>query len=101
MADFSPGVTIESDEPAMEVTVTPDRPLLPGRHRFRLIVVDNDGLVSQPSDVDVIVRDERGPTAVLDVPEQVRFGESFVLDGRRSSDPPPGAIKLYRWTMLS
>jgi phage tail-like protein len=41
-----------------------------------------------------------GPTAVLDAPESVATGESFLLDGRRSSAAPGRRIDVYRWRML-
>jgi hypothetical protein len=100
MAVFAPGTSVESNEPIMEVTVSADRPLTPGQHRFRLIVVDKDGLSSAPTDVLVVVRDDRAPTAVLVAPSAVLFGRSFVLDGRNSSDPGGAPVAKFIWTML-
>ena len=101
MATFQPGTPIETQDPLIEVTIDPQQPSLgPGRHRFRLVVVDNDGLSSAPDEVDVIIRDERVPTAVLEAPREVRFGQSFELSGRRSSDPAPGKVVRWIWTLM-
>lgn len=101
MAAFQPGVPIETAEPGIVVEVDPNNPLPPGRHRFRLVVRDNDGLESQPDEVDIIVVDERSPTAVLDAPQRVLFGQNFEMSGKRSSDPAPGQIVAWEWTLLS
>ena len=84
MAEFQPGVSIETTEPTIEVTVSPDRPLPPGQHRFRLVVV----------------LDDRAPTAVLNAPAQVLIGRSFTLDGSRSSDPGGARLARFVWTRL-
>jgi phage tail-like protein len=41
-----------------------------------------------------------GPTALLDAPATVESGDSFTLDGRRSSAGPGRRINRYRWRML-
>jgi hypothetical protein len=41
-----------------------------------------------------------GPIARLDAPATVESGDSFVLDGRRSSAGPGRTIDTYRWQML-
>lgn len=101
MAIFQPGQPVETTEPVVEVTVTPEAPLATGRHRFQLVVVDDAGNVSDPDVAEVIVRDTQRPTAVLTAPEQVEFGRSFVLDGRRSSDVPPGRVVRFVWTLVA
>lgn len=100
MAEFIFGQTVETREPVVEVTIGPDQPLRPGRYRFRLTVMDEEKNVSEPSEVEVIVRDSQRPTAVLDAEPQVEFGQSFKLSGERSSDVAPGKIVLYQWTLL-
>ncbi len=100
MATFNLGVTVETAEPGVEVTINPDAPLAVGRHRFQLVVVDDSGNNSLPDTVDVIVRDSKLPTAVLTVPTQVEFGENFGLDGRKSSDVAPGRVVKYIWTLI-
>jgi hypothetical protein len=100
MPEFRPGQTVPTNTPDVEVTVTASAPLPVGRHRFQLIVVDDSGNQSAPALTDVIVRDATNPTAVIDAPRDVEFGRSFHLSGRRSSEPPPGRIVEYRWTLL-
>jgi len=39
MATFVPGQDIRTPDPTIEVTVTPQSPLPPGRHRFQLVGV--------------------------------------------------------------
>jgi hypothetical protein len=100
MAKFSIGVSVESADPGVEVTISPDAPLPVGRHRFQLVVVDDSGNSSLPDAVEIIVRDSKNPTAVITAPTQVEFGESFGLDGRKSSDVAPGRVVKYVWTLV-
>jgi hypothetical protein len=100
MAEFQPGQTIETEESTIEVTVTENRPLAVGRHRFRLVVVDDSGNESAPDTVVVHVVDDQAPTAILTAPERVSFGVSFPLDGSRSSDVGGGRIVRYLWTLM-
>lgn len=101
MGTFVPGQAVVTTEPQVEVTVAPSSPLSPGRHRFQLVVVDDSGNESAPAMVDVVVIDNRKPTAVIDAPSTVPFGTSFSLSGARSSDLPPGKIVQYQWQQLS
>jgi hypothetical protein len=100
MAEFLINTDVTTDTPTVEVTISPDRPLALGRHRFRLIVVDDSGNNSVPDEVDVIVADSEAPTAVLSAPATVAFGASFPLDGRRSVDAGGGRITSFVWTYL-
>ena|SRR4028118_1049982 len=100
MAKFVIGTPIETTEPTVEVTVDPQTPLRVGRHRFQLVVTDDSGNQSLPDTVEIIVRDTTNPTAVIRAPTQVESGKSFNLDGRASSDVPPGRIVRFVWTML-
>jgi hypothetical protein len=100
MPKFVIGTPVDSDNPVVEVTVDPAAPLAAGRHRFQLVVVDDSRNESAPDTLDVIVRDTTKPTAVLSAPSQVEFGQSFSLDGRRSSDVPPGRVARYIFTLL-
>ncbi|GAB4191746.1 MAG: hypothetical protein OHK0022_05640 [Roseiflexaceae bacterium] len=99
MPVFEVNSPIETADPIVVVSAK-ERPLAPGRYRFRLQVVDDDGIPSDPSFVEVIIRDDRKPTAVLDAPPQVLYGQEFELRGDRSSDPEPGTIKSYIWTLV-
>jgi len=100
MAEFIVNTDIETDTSTIEVTLSPERPLKLGRHRFRLIVVDDSGNKSVPDEVDVIIADTEAPTAVLAAPSTVSFGTSFTLDGRRSVDAGGGRIVRFVWTYL-
>ena len=100
MPVFKPGTPVTTEEPVVEVIASEELPLKPGRHRLQLIVEDDSGNVSLPDIVDLIVRDTIRPTAVLEAPKSVQPGQNFMLDGRRSSDVPPGKIVKYEWTLL-
>jgi hypothetical protein len=100
MSQFTVGAPVETEEPAVEVTVDEKTPLPIGKHLFQLVVVDEDGNESAPATVEVVVRDLDAPTAVIKAPTQVPFGQSFMLDGRASSDVPPGQIVKFIWTMV-
>lgn len=100
MAEFIVNEPIKTEDDSIEVTVTAANPLKPGRHRFRLIVVDDSGNASEPDEVEVLVLDQVRPTAVLKAPSQVPFGASFKLDGGASTDVGGGRIVAYQWTYL-
>jgi len=100
MAEFVVNKDVETDTPTVEVTITPNNALKLGRHRYRLIVVDDSGNKSAPDEVVVIVADSDAPTAVLSAPTNVAVGASFELDGRRSVDTGGGQIVRYVWTYL-
>ena len=100
MANFVIGTPIETTEATIEFTINPSSPLPVGRHKVQLTVVDDSGNQSVPDTVEVIVKDTKNPTAVLKVPSQVEAGQSFVLDGRSSTDIAPGTIKTYIWNWL-
>jgi len=99
MAQFVTNQMIETPESEIEVTVNPQVPLPVGRHRFQLVVVDDSGNVSEPDGVEVTVKDTSKPTAVLQVPREVNFGQSFQLTGKQSFDVG-GKIVRYRWPLL-
>jgi hypothetical protein len=101
MAVFTPDKPVDTDQPTIEVTISAANTLGIGPHRFRLVVTDDSGNVSDPAFVDVIVRSTEKPTAVLDAPQTVNFGQSFTLTGSRSHENPPGKIVKFEWTLLS
>ena len=101
MANFQIGTRVTTNESSVEVTVSPAAPIAPGVHHFQLVVVDEAGNQSDPATVGVIIRDSVKPTAVITAaPSQVDPGQSFRLDGSKSSDVPPGKIVNYIWTMI-
>ena len=100
MAEFAVNTDVVTQEPTVEVTVSPDRPLPLGRQRFRLIVVDDAGNRSVPDEVTIIVADQDAPTAVLRAPRLVAQGRGFTLDGSASFDAGGGRIAQFVWTYL-
>ena len=100
MPIFVPGTRIESEEPNILVEMDPANPLPSGRHRFELVVFDQEGNASEPDVVEIIVRDSLRPTAVIDAPLQVEAGQPFEMSGRRSSDVPPGRVVRWVWQLL-
>lgn len=84
-------------EPTYVVPQTAGNPLTLGRHRFRLVVDDNSGNHSNPTEVEVIVIDSTAPTAVLDAPASIAFGAPLQLSGAQSTDTV-GRVVRYVWT---
>lgn len=92
----------------VKVDVTPAEPLPLGMNRFQLVVIDDAGNPSEPTFLNVIVRDSEKPTAVLQmvdssgraVDPSIPFGSSFFLTGVNSKDTPPGKIAQYQFTLL-
>jgi hypothetical protein len=86
---FGPRDTFVVPQPAGALAI--------GRHRFRLVVDDNSGNHSNPTEVEVIVIDSTAPTAVLDAPDSVAFGAPLQLSGAQSTDTV-GRVVRYVWT---
>jgi hypothetical protein len=55
MAAFQPNQTISTDQPSVVV----DANLLPGRYRFRLVVIDAAGNTSLPSEQIITILEPR------------------------------------------
>lgn len=101
MPVFKPNQPVETDQPVIVVEVDPNAPLAVGVHTFQLVVTDDAGNASQPAQVQIVVRDLDAPTAVIDGPTRgVGFNREFKLSGERSSDPAPGRIVRYEWTLV-
>ena len=108
MPKLDPGVSVTTPAARIQVDITPDAPLPPGPHRFRLVVTDDSGNQSTPATIEIIVVDDGKPTAVLDLIDangarsttmKVPFGRSFTLSGERSSDVG-GSLTSYTWTRV-
>lgn len=105
MPTFRPNEPVAQPDPL--VTVDTATGLNVGAHRFSLVAVDDSGNQSQPTVLDVIVRDTDRPTAVLDMVDEagrridpvVSAGQAFRLSGTRSSDVG-GRIVEYRFALL-
>jgi hypothetical protein len=108
MAEFKVNVPVIQANPLVTVDVSRENPLPLGANRFQLVVVDDAGNPSEPTVIEVIVRDTDKPTAILDVVTRegrivepvVSAGAAFILSAARSSDVAPGKIKEYRFTLL-
>jgi hypothetical protein len=108
MPVFRTNTPIVQNEPVVRVDIDPAAPLPVGANRFRLIVVDDAGNESEPAFLEVIVRDQQRPTAVLDMVDAngrriepvAEPGTPFTLSGARSSDVAPGRIREYRFTLV-
>ena len=100
MATFIINQDVTTDTPTVEVTIDPNNPLSAGRHRFRLIVVDDSGNASAGDEVTVIIADIENPTAVLNAPSIVGTGKSFNLDGSKSFDQGGGKVTKFIFTYL-
>ena len=100
MATFTVGAPVTTADPFVTVDATAAAPFPKGQHTFQLVVIDDLGVHSDPVTVEIVVRDATKPTAVLVAPTTVPFGQSFKLDGTRSSALAPGKIVQYVWTML-
>ena len=92
------GPTFETADPSFTFVVDPARPLTLGNHLVRLVVVDDAGNVSAPASATVRVVDNAAPTAVVDAPATVGFGQSITVSGARSTDVG-GTIVRYEWTL--
>lgn len=100
--NFTVGATVTTTDNFVDVTQTPGTPPIPqGTHHFQLVVVDEAGNKSAPVTAAVVIKDTILPTAVLTIaPTQVQPGQTFRLDGSKSSDVAPGTVTQFIWTML-
>jgi hypothetical protein len=102
MPEFEIGKEIVTAAPSVEVTGSGANSLLPGVHRFQLVVEDDAGNVSNPMVLDVLVQASvlQRPVAVMAlIGDQPRLGSPFTLDASGSSDPLDRGIVEYRWTL--
>jgi hypothetical protein len=98
MALFQIGKAVETT--TLTVSVDVASALASGTHKFQLVVVDEKGTQSKPATFSVVIKDLNAPTAVLTAPAQVTHGQSFDLDGSKSSALAPDKIKTFIWTLL-
>jgi hypothetical protein len=100
--NFTVGSTVTTTDNFVDVTQAAGTAAIPqGTHHFQLIVVDEAGNKSAPVTAAVVIKDTILPTAVLTIaPSQVQPGQTFRLDGSKSSDVAPGTVTSYIWTMI-
>lgn len=99
---------IETTDPTLSITM-PEEKLKVGSHIFQLEVKDDSGNVSTPAKVRLVVLDTQAPTAVLTVHDEqgrllednsIAFGQSFILNGKKSVDVGGGSIVRYTWSLV-
>lgn len=108
MPEFKVNQPVVQPDPMVKVEVSRTAPLPLGANRFRLVVVDDSGNESEPTFLEVIIRDADKPTAVLDmvnadgkrIEPVVASGAGFVLSGARSADTGGGKVVEYRFTLV-
>jgi hypothetical protein len=98
-ARFPVGGTLSTTSPTLVVPGPGAASFGLARCTFSLVVVDDSGNTSAPSQAQVLVVDRTAPTAVLDAPAVAPVGSTLTLSGARSSDPWPGTIVEYRWSV--
>jgi len=98
--------TVKTTDPTLTISM-PDKKLNPGEHVLSLAVVDSGGNTSEKQLIKIVVVD-RNPVAIIDMrnldgainqKKTTTFGQGFILDGKRSTDPDGQEIKQYIWTL--
>jgi hypothetical protein len=92
------GNVIVENDPLHTFSFNVATPFAVGEHTVELVVVDDFGTESQPVMHRVIVRDTVAPTAVVQVPAVVPFGQGVTATGAQSFDVG-GTIAQYRWRL--
>ncbi|HEY1606394.1 MAG TPA: hypothetical protein VGF77_12445 [Allosphingosinicella sp.] len=108
MAEFKVNVPVVLTDPTVTVDFDAADPLPLGKRTIRLVVVDDQGNMSEPAFLSVLIVDVDKPTAVLEtvdaggspIPATIPFGQPFRLSGQGSKDVPPGKVAEYRFTLL-
>lgn len=109
MAKFEKDKVVAVTTPQVKVEISGQDQLEIGANRFRLTVIDDADNISKPTFLDVIVKDDKAPTAVLDLvdargrrlPEPVvGQGDDILLSGARSADLPPGKVVKYNFAWV-
>lgn len=93
-------ITVASPDALLSIDVDSQNPLAVGTYQFQLVVVDDSGNNSNPATVRVIIVDDQKPTAVIDSPTRVGFGQDFALSAKRSIDIG-GELSKFEWTLIS
>ena len=100
MAFLKPNEPFSANTPKLVVEgdAATNKPLGPGTYKFQLVVVDKDGISSDPTVVNVRVLAK--PIARFVATRQPIANQPFELDASTSVDPD-GSIDTYLWTLLS
>lgn len=83
----------------LTIQVDSANPLRTGTYQFQLVVTDDSGNNSAPATVRLVIADDQAPTAVIDAPERIGFGQQFSLSGKRSIDVG-GKLTKFVWTLI-
>jgi len=89
---------IVTDAPAITFPAPAGAPFAPGLHVIELVVTDDSGNDSEPTQFQVRVTDGVAPSAVLSAPTFVEIGHDIVLSGVNSFDIG-GTVVRYEWTL--
>jgi len=89
---------VVTPDPIFTVAADPASPLGVGPHTIQLVVMDDSGNLSTADVARVIVADLDAPTAVLDAPAFVAYGQDIVASAARSFDAG-GRLVRYTWTL--
>lgn len=107
MAELKPDVPVVQAEPTLSVEPGALGHLPVGRHRLKLVVVDDAGVESEPAFFTVKVVSPGKPTAVLELVDEdgkpiepnVAAGRPFFLSGADSHEGG-GEIVSWRFTFV-
>ena len=98
-SDLAVNQPIVASDSLLTIEVDASNPLAVGSYEFQLVVTDDSGNNSNPASVRIIVADDQAPTAVIDAPDRVGFGQNFSLSAKNSVDIG-GEITRYEWTLI-
>jgi len=92
-------VSAAAPDSLLTIEVDSTTPLQTGTYQFQLVVTDDSGNNSKPATVNIVIADDNAPTAVIDAPGRVGFGQQFALSGKRSIDVG-GQLTKFVWTLI-
>ncbi len=92
-------ISAAAPDSLLTIQVDASSPLRTGTYQFQLVVTDDSGNNSKPATVNIVIADDQAPTAVIDAPERVGFGQQFSLSGKRSIDIG-GQLTKFVWTLI-
>lgn len=110
MAKFIRNKPVTTTIPKVKVELNRNDKLDLGMNRFQLVVVDDAGNESDAAFIEIMVKDNKRPTAHIDLVDgngkrltnlTIREGQQILLSGERSEDHPPGKVVQWKWTWVS
>lgn len=108
MPQLLPDVPVVVTEPLLQVDLGAAAHLPVGKHRVKLVVVDDAGIPSEPAWVTVKIVSPDKPTAILELVDdadavlepKVAAGQPFRLSGADSHEHG-GEIVAWRFTLVA